>query len=80
MLVKMELDPAKAELINGFFEAYLRLNKAEEGKLMEEIRQLNQDEAEQIFRLPNSWRDMGIEEGKYEEKRNVALEMLHLKC
>lgn len=27
MFVKMEINPAKAELINGFFETYLTLNE-----------------------------------------------------
>ena len=30
---------------------------------MEEIKQLDQHEAEQIFELPNSWRDKGRKEG-----------------
>lgn len=84
MLVKMELNPAKAELINGFFETYLSLNKHEEEKLMEEIKQLDQHESDQIFKLPNSWREKGLKEGlqeglkegKMQEKRQVALEML----
>ena len=33
---------------------------------MEEIKQLDQHEAEQIFELPNSWRD----KGRKEERRN----------
>ena len=32
---------------------------------MEEIKQLDQHEAEQIFELPNSWRDKGRKEGKF---------------
>ena len=43
MLVKMKLDPAKTELINGFFETYLTLNKSEgRRELMDEIKQLDQ--------------------------------------
>ena len=76
MLVKMKLNPAKAALINGFFETYLTLNKKEEEELMEEIKQLDQHEAEQIFELPNSWRDKGRKEGIQEGIRKVALEML----
>lgn len=76
MLVKMELNSAKAELINGFFETYLTLNKSEEEELMEEIKQLDQNESEQIFKLPNSWREKGIAEGIQKEKRQTALEML----
>ena len=33
---------------------------------MEEIKQLDKNEAEQIFELPNSWRDKGRKEGKQE--------------
>jgi predicted transposase/invertase (TIGR01784 family) len=80
MLVKMELNPAKMELINGFFETYLSLNEEEERELMEEIKQLNQDEAEQILKLPNSWKEKGIKEGIEKGiekgKLEVALEML----
>ena len=43
---------------------------------MEEIKQLDQHEAEQIFELPNSWRDKGRKEGIQEGIRKVALEML----
>jgi predicted transposase YdaD len=39
---------------------------------MEEIKQLDQHEAEQIFEWPNSWRGKGRKEGI----QKVALEML----
>lgn len=39
--VKMELNPAKAELINGFFEIYLLLNEEEEEELNEALRLLS---------------------------------------
>jgi predicted transposase YdaD len=49
-------------------------------QLMEEIKQLDNEETEQIFKLPNSWREKGLKEGKIEgkmeEKRQIALEML----
>lgn len=80
MLVKMEINPAKTELINGFFETYLSLDNKEEKELMEEIKQLNQEEAEQILKLPNSWIEKGLKEGlkegKMKEKRKMALEMV----
>jgi predicted transposase/invertase (TIGR01784 family) len=76
MLVRMKLDPARAELINGFFETYLSLTEREEEELMEQIKQLNPSEAEQILELPNSWREKGRKEGKLEGKREDALEML----
>jgi hypothetical protein len=92
MLVKMEINPARMELINGFFETYLRLTEREEVELMEEIKQLNPEESKQILKLPNSWMEKGLKKGlekglqeglnkglqvgKQEEKRKVALEML----
>ncbi|WP_404452244.1 hypothetical protein [Virgibacillus necropolis] len=41
---------------------------------MEEIKQL--DDAKDILKLPNSWEEKGIEKGRTEEKREIALEML----
>jgi predicted transposase/invertase (TIGR01784 family) len=76
MLVKMEINPAKMELINGFFETYLSLNESEEKTLMEEIKQLNSDEKEQILKLPNSWVEKGKKEGIQEGLRKIALNML----
>ena len=69
MLVKMELNPAKARFINDFFEQYLQLDEREEEVLMQEISQL--DNAEEFTKLPNSWEERGIKKGKEE----VALEM-----
>ena len=80
MLIKMEANPAKMALINGFFEKYLILNKTEEEILMKEINQLRPDETDLIIKLPNSWRDKGIEEGREagikEGKKQTAIEML----
>jgi predicted transposase/invertase (TIGR01784 family) len=63
MLVKMEINPARMELINGFFETYLRLSEREEVELMEEIKQLNPEESKQILKLPNSWMEKGLKKG-----------------
>lgn len=82
MLVKMELNPARARFINGFFEQYLRLDKEEEEKLMQEIRQ--SENYEKFTELPNSWEESGIrkgivqgkERGAAEAKKEIVLEML----
>ena len=47
MLVKIELNLAKATLINGFFETYLSLTEDEEEELMEKIKQWDKNGAEQ---------------------------------
>lgn len=63
MLVRMELNPAKMALINGFFETYLKLDQKEEQILMEEIKHLQPQETEGILKLPNSWIERGIKRG-----------------
>ena len=46
MVSRMELDPAKMELIYGFFETYLKLNEKEEKQMHEEINKLPREEAD----------------------------------
>src|SRR5579875_2683797 len=56
MLARMEINPAKMELIVGFYETYLSLTKSKKNKLMEEIKQLNsqtlglKEEKKRVFR------------------------------
>ncbi|SES62193.1 conserved hypothetical protein (putative transposase or invertase) [Oceanobacillus limi] len=72
MMTKLELNPAKARLIQGFFESYLKLNEKEEEQLMEKIKQL--DEADKILELPISYEEKGRREGKKEGKLVGKLE------
>ena len=78
MIARMEINPARARLINDFFEKYLLLNKEEEEELMKEINEL--ENAEEILKLPNSWEERGIEKGIEkgieEGIERVALEMI----
>ncbi|MDQ0157311.1 PD-(D/E)XK nuclease family transposase [Robertmurraya andreesenii] len=63
MLSKMELNPAKMELLYGFFETYLRLNEKEEERMREEITKLPEHEMNQVLKLPNSYFEKGIKQG-----------------
>ncbi|MHA6259344.1 Rpn family recombination-promoting nuclease/putative transposase [Sporosarcina sp. CAU 1771] len=86
MMVRMELNPARARFINDFFENYLKLNQKEEEEFMREISQM--ENAEEFTKLPNSWEErgirkgikqgleQGIQKGIEEAKREVVLEML----
>src|SRR5690625_4779419 len=66
MLVRLQLDPAKMQLITGFFETYVTLNEREEKALKKEIETLEQTEQEAIFRIETSWERKGRIEGKAE--------------
>ena len=64
MLVTLQLNPAKIELISGFIDTYLRLNTAEEQELNTELKQANLVEEEQIMEIVTSWMEKGIEQGE----------------
>lgn len=63
MLVTLQLNPAKIELISGFIDTYLRLNTTEEQALNTELEQANLVEKEQIMEIVTSWMEKGIERG-----------------
>lgn len=59
MLVTLQLNPAKIELISGFIDTYLRLNTTEEQALNTELEQANLVEKEQIMEIVTSWMEKG---------------------
>lgn len=63
MLVTLQLNPAKMELISGFIDTYLRLNAAEEQQLERELKQANLVEEEKVMQIVTSWMEKGIEQG-----------------
>ena len=84
MLVRLELDPARMELLTGFFETYLKLTFEEEQELVEEIHMLDSKEEGDIMELMTSWEkkgiekgmEQGLEKGVSEEKQATAKRML----
>ncbi len=63
MLVTLQLNPAKMELISGFIDTYLKLNATEEQQLDTELKQANLIEEEGIMEIITSWMEKGIEQG-----------------
>ncbi|WP_342746748.1 hypothetical protein [Virgibacillus phasianinus] len=74
IMTKVDINPAKTRLIFGFFESYLKLDEQEEERLMEEIKRV--DEKDEILKLPISWEEKGIEKGRMDERKKIALDML----
>lgn len=72
MITRMELNPAKMELLYGFFDTYLKLNETEEQEMDKEISKLPKDEADRVMELPNSY----IERGRKEGIRELVLNMI----
>ena len=63
LLVTLKLNPAKMQLISGFIDTYLRLNKIEEEKFQTEIGTLIKEEKEEVMQIVTSWMEEGIEKG-----------------
>ena len=60
MLARLKLDPARTELLGGFFEAYLKLNREEERQFYLELDKLTGKEAASIMQITTSWHEKGI--------------------
>lgn len=76
MLTRLKLDPARTELIGGFFHRYLKLNQQEQKQFEEEVSRLGKKEAELIMQLTTPWHEKGRIEGKIEGKVEIVLRLL----
>lgn len=64
MLLRLRLDPARMELLAGFFDSYVQLDP-EEGQQFEEAlsREIPAEEVSQVAEILTSWHKRGMEEG-----------------
>jgi len=73
MLIRMELDPAKMQLLAGFFDSYLELPPEEELEVEKELKkELSLEEVEVMTEILTSWHKRGRQEGKLEALRKVV--------
>ena len=79
LMVTLQLNPAKMQLISGFVDTYLRLNAEEEAMFQSELSTMGLEEQEQIMQITTSWEEKGRLEGKLEEKLNITLRQLNRK-
>lgn len=64
LLVTLQLDPAKMQLISGFIDTYLNLNQQEESIFQSELSTIDHKEQEQIMEITTSWQLRGRVEGQ----------------
>ncbi|KAB8136800.1 hypothetical protein F9U64_09870 [Gracilibacillus oryzae] len=76
MLISLNTTPAKAELVNGFFEAYLPITVQEKEKIMKDMEEFTPEELAFIRSLPNSWRDRGLKEGRKAGKADTTVRLI----
>ena len=74
MLARLKQDPARTELLGGFFETYLKLNREEEEQLYHELGKIDKKEADTIMQITTSWHEKGRMEGRVEGKMEGRME------
>ncbi len=75
LLVTLKLDPARMQLISGFVDTYLTLNRSEEIQFQTEIDTFSQPVQEDVMEITTSWMRQGIEQGK----RSLIMRLLERK-
>jgi hypothetical protein len=78
LLVTLKLNPAKMQLISGFIDTYLRLNKIEEQKFAAEVSSFIPTEKEEVMEIVTTWMEEGIERG-IEREKNLILRQINRK-
>jgi flagellar biosynthesis/type III secretory pathway protein FliH len=83
-VLKLQLDPARRELISGFVDAYLQLTMEQEYLFESAIQQMHPGEKEGVMEIVTSWMERGLEkglelgrqEGRQEGERRVIVRQL----
>jgi hypothetical protein len=76
MLARLQLDPARRELISGFVDSYLRLTIHEEEAFEAELAAVEPREKEEVMEIVTSWMEKGLEQGHQEGTRVLVLRQL----
>jgi len=66
ILTRLQLDPARMQLLAGFFETYLKLNRIEEEEFLAQVRMLGPQEECAVMEITTSWHEKGRVEGQIE--------------
>lgn len=75
-LAKLQLDPARRELISGFIDSYLPLTMKEEQAFESQLSEVETQQREQIMEIVTSWMEKGMEKGIEEGKRQEAIALV----
>lgn len=80
LLLTLKLDPARMQLISGFFDVYLNLNEQENQAFKNNIDRmgLSDDEQEKYMEIVTSWEREGIEKGIEEATQRIAIKSLQM--
>ncbi|HLP88571.1 MAG TPA: DUF4351 domain-containing protein [Nostocaceae cyanobacterium] len=76
LMATLKLDPARMQLISGFVDTYLKLNRQEQELLRADIAAIEPKEQEEIMQILNSWVEEGVEIGLERGKQQATLSLV----
>jgi predicted transposase YdaD len=79
LLVTLQLDSARMQLISGFVDTYLTLTESEEQAFQEELGRIEPEEQERVMQIVTSWMRTGIEQGRREGEVSIVMRLLRRK-
>jgi Domain of unknown function (DUF4351)/Putative transposase, YhgA-like len=80
LLATLRLDPARMQLISGFIDTYLKLNREEERAFQVRVRATGGREGKKVMEIVTSWMKQGIRQGRQEGKLELVLRLLTHRC
>lgn len=80
LLATLRLDPARMQLISGFIDMYLKLNREEERAFQAGVRANGGKEGKKVMEIVTSWMKQGIRQGRREGEINLVLRQLTRRC
>lgn len=88
LLATLRLDPARMQLISGFIDTYLKLNREEERAFQVGVRATGVKEGKKVMEIVTSWMKQGIrqglkqgrQEGRQEGEITLVLRQLTRRC
>lgn len=76
LLAKLGLNPAQVQLISGFVDTYLPLNRQEQTQFQAELDKIEPEEKEGVMQIVTSWMEEGLQQGRQEEALALVLRLL----
>ncbi len=77
LLVTLQLDPARMQLISGFIDSYLQLDAQEESLFTQQVSRIRPVEQQvQVMQIVTTWMERGIEKGQKTEALSLILRQL----
>jgi hypothetical protein len=84
LLATLRLDPARMQLISGFIDTYLKLNREEERAFQSGALRTSRKERKKVMEIVTSWMKQGIrqglKQGRQEGKLDLVLRLLTHRC